>query len=118
MRYGSILLDSECSIVLPALVDVPTGGPLLLVGPGARRSVAVAGIHSLVLRSLAALPAGLVQCHFVDPVASGRSAERFMALADVNPALVGGSVAVDGRDIDELMAAMTEHVEKVARTWC
>ena len=101
----------------PALAPFPSSGNLLVEAPAEGRSAALAKVQGAMARLLTSLPPGLVRFTIVDPVGIGRGFGAFMRLADHDEALVSGQVWTDARQIDERLAELAAHMEKVTQKY-
>ncbi len=70
-----------------------------------------------MFRLLTSLPPGQVRFTIVDPIGIGRNFGAFMHLADFDEALVGGQVLTDPKQIDERLADLSTHMEKVTQKY-
>lgn len=104
---------------LPALLDFPAWSSLLAQSFGQNgdpeRSVAV--LQNTMLRLLTALPPGKVRFSILDPVGLGQNFAGFMHLADYNEELVGSRIWTEQRHIEQRLADLTEHMEKVIQKY-
>jgi S-DNA-T family DNA segregation ATPase FtsK/SpoIIIE len=101
----------------PALLPFPDRANLVIEAPREGRNVAIETLQSAMLRLLTSLPPGLVRFTIVDPVGIGRSFGAFMHLADYDEALVSRQVWTDPRQIDERLAELAAHMEKVTQKY-
>jgi hypothetical protein len=111
-RLGSYVHADLPEAAIPALVPI-TGAPGIQIDGAANRSEAVEVARSLVLRIIAALPPGAARFTFVDPKGLGESVAPFLALGEYDADLVGGGVLTTEDEIDEHLAALARHVERV-----
>ena len=70
-----------------------------------------------MLRLLTSLPPGQVRFTIIDPVGIGRNFGAFMHLADYDEALVNGQVWTDPRQINDRLADLSAHMEKVTQKY-
>ena len=101
----------------PALLPFPDRSNLLIEAPTEGRAAAIEVLRSAMLRLLTSLPPGQVRFTIVDPVGIGRNFGAFMHLADFDEALVTGQVWTDPRQIDERLADLAAHMEKVTQKY-
>ncbi len=101
----------------PALLPFPDGANLLIEAPHAGRAAAIGVLQAAMLRLLTSLPPGQVRFTIVDPVGIGRNFGAFMHLADFDEALVTGQVWTEPRQIDERLADLSAHMEKVTQKY-
>jgi S-DNA-T family DNA segregation ATPase FtsK/SpoIIIE len=101
----------------PALFTFPSNQSLILKASNNGRSSGAAGIQSLLLRLLASLPPGKLRFTFLDPVGLGQNAAPFMHLADYDEQLVTGKAWTEPQHIEQRLADLTEHMEKVIQKY-
>jgi len=101
----------------PALAPFPERANLVVEAPALGRGQALAAVQSAMFRLLTSLPAGMVRFTLVDPVGIGRSFGAFMHLADFDEALVSGQVWTDPRQVEERLAELSAHMEKVTQKY-
>ena len=70
-----------------------------------------------MFRLLTSLPPGMVRFTIVDPIGIGRNFGAFMHLADFDAALVTNQVWTDPRQIEERLAELAAHMEKVTQKY-
>ena len=101
----------------PALLPFPDRANLLVEAPPAGRPAALELLQAAMFRLLTSLPPGQVRFTIVDPVGIGRNFGAFMHLADFDEALVGGQALTDPRQIEERLAELSAHMEKVTQKY-
>jgi hypothetical protein len=101
----------------PALRPFPGAANLLIEAPPEGRTAALAALQASMLRLLTSLPPGRVQFTIVDPVGIGRGFGAFLHLADFDGALVSQQVWTDHRQIEERLAELGAHMEKVTQKY-
>lgn len=99
---------------LPLALGFPAHGSLLLEGDAREASAAV---NSIVLRLLAGFPPGRVAFTFIDAVGLGRDHAGLMHLADYEDTLIHGRIWTQPQQIEERLAELNEHVEKVIQMY-
>lgn len=105
------------SFAFPALMRFPERANLVIETPGEGRQAAGAVLQAAMLRILTSLPPGQVRFTIIDPVGIGRSFGAFMHLADFDPALVTQQVWTDARQIEERLADLAAHMERVTQKY-
>ena len=105
------------SFTFPALVPFPDRANLVVEAPAEGLRVALGVLQSAMLRLLTSLPPGQVRFTIVDPVGIGRNFGAFMHLADFDEALVTGQVWTEPRQIEERLADLSVHMEKVTQRY-
>jgi S-DNA-T family DNA segregation ATPase FtsK/SpoIIIE len=101
----------------PALLPFPDRANLLVEAPAAGRGASLDLLRAAMFRLLTSLPPGQVRFTIVDPIGIGRNFGAFMHLADFDEALVGGQVLTDPRQVDERLAELAAHMEKVTQKY-
>ena len=101
----------------PTLLPFPDRANLLIEVPPAGRPSAISMVQSSMFRLLTSLPPGQVKFTIVDPVGIGRNFGAFMHLADFDESLVTGQVWTDPRQIDERLADLSAHMERVTQKY-
>ncbi len=102
---------------LPAVVPFPERANLAVEAPAAGRAQALGVVQAAMFRLLTGLPPGLVRFTLIDPVGIGRSFGAFMHLADFDEALVSGQVWTEPRQVEERLADLAAHMEKVTQKY-
>lgn len=97
-----------------SLVDRPR---LVLTAEGDGRRAAVDALQLVMLRLLTTLPAGLVRFSLIDPAGLGESFGPFMHLADYDEQLAPKQVFTEPKRIEERLALVTAHMEKVLQKY-
>jgi hypothetical protein len=105
------------SFTFPALIPFPERANLLIEAPREGRAAALELLQSAMLRLLTSLPPGQVRFTIIDPIGIGRSFGAFMHLADIDESLVTGQVWTDPRQIEERLADLSAHMEKVTQKY-
>lgn len=101
----------------PALLPFPDRANLLIEGPAAARSAALGVLQAAMFRLLTGLPPGQVRFTIIDPIGIGRNFGAFMHLADFDEAMVGGPVLTETTQVDERLAELSAHMEKVTQKY-
>lgn len=81
------------------------------------REIAEAFVEDLVLRALAAFPAGTLRLAFIDPLRLGRSDAPFLPLGDHNPDLVHRRVRSSREDIEDLLKELVATIERITQRY-
>jgi S-DNA-T family DNA segregation ATPase FtsK/SpoIIIE len=101
----------------PALRAFPDRASLLIEAPGEARAVAIGVLQAAMFRLLTSLPPGRVRFTLIDPIGIGRNFGAFMHLADFDPSLVHDQVWTDPHQIEEQLADLAAHMEKVTQKY-
>ncbi len=109
--------DIPTEFTFPALLPFPDRSSLLIEAPRDGRAAAVGLLQAAMLRLLTSLPPGQVRFTIVDPVGIGKNFGAFMHLADIDEALVTNQVWTEPRQIEERLADLSAHMEKVTQKY-
>ncbi|MBT8484391.1 MAG: cell division protein FtsK, partial [Phycisphaerae bacterium] len=112
-----LAVDLPARFTLPATLDFPDHGSLLLLSDADGRAAAVDTLQTVMLRLLTLLPPGKVRFTIVDPVGLGETFAGFMHLGDYDDAFVGGRIWTETRHIEQRLADLTEHMETVIQKY-
>ena len=113
VRLGAFVHPDLPGVSIPALLAA-TGGPgVLFEGGAARGSRPWKRVRSMVLRLLAGLPPGAARFSFIDPKGMGEPIAPFLGLAEYDADLVAGGALTLDTEIEEHLAELTRHVERV-----
>jgi S-DNA-T family DNA segregation ATPase FtsK/SpoIIIE len=102
---------------IPAVLPFPGRANLLIEAPGERSGGASGVLQAAMMRLLTSLPPGQVRFTIVDPIGIGRGFGAFMHLADFDEALVTNQVWTEARQIEERLADLSAHMEKVTQKY-
>ncbi|AGA28803.1 FtsK/SpoIIIE domain-containing protein [Singulisphaera acidiphila] len=105
------------ALTIPALLPFPSRMNLLVETPGEGKGKATDVLQGAMLRLLTSLPPGQVRFTIIDPIGIGRSFGAFMHLADFDEALVTSQVWTEPRQIEERLADLSAHMEKVTQKY-
>ncbi|MCC6492261.1 MAG: cell division protein FtsK [Pirellulales bacterium] len=104
-------------LVLPAMMTLAEQPRLVITAEGAGRRAAAEVLRLVMLRFLTAMPAGKLRFTILDPAGLGDNFAAFMHLADYDEQLVGGRIWTDSKQIDQRLALVSEHMEKVLQKY-
>ena len=104
-------------LVLPATMTLSEQPRLVITAEGAGRQTAVDVLQLVMLRMLTSMPAGKLRFTIIDPSGLGKNFAGFMHLADYDEQLVGARIWTDPKHIDERLALVAEHMEKVLQKY-
>lgn len=113
----SVVTPEPLSGPLPLMLALPEEGSIVLQCDPDNRRTAVDALNHLILRILAALPPGKANFTLIDPVALGESFSAIMHLADYDEMLVNRRIWTEPADIDERLAELNAHMEKVIQMY-
>lgn len=110
--------ESELLWDLPALIQFPTPGNLLLhTSSATERVAAVRSLQCVMLRYLTALPPGKVKLTIIDPVGLGENFAAFMHLADYDESLIAHRIWTEPGHIEHRLADLTAHMESIIQKY-
>lgn len=95
----------------PIFFDLVAHGSLIIESSEESRDLADAMVRNLMLRAITSVPAGNLNITVIDPKELGKPFSWLMALADIDPALVGQRVWTQPLQIAEQLAGIARHVE-------
>ena len=110
-------LPAPPSFPLPLLLDFPLSGSMLIEASATTRNRAIETLGNSMMRLLATLPPGKCRFTILDPVGLGESFAGFMHLADYDENLVGARIWSDSKHIEQRLADLSEHMEKVIQKY-
>jgi hypothetical protein len=134
MRFGELTVDmnavpggisAEAALnegvparfTLPALLDFPRAGSLLVQATGSGRDQGVDLLQAVMLRMLTTIPPGKVRFTIIDPVGLGENFAGFMHLADYDDVLVTSRIWTEAGHIEQRLADLTEQMESIIQKY-
>ena len=114
---GPFTLPVPPPFAVPALLEFPRRGSLLIHADRAGRPRALAALQALMTRLLTAVPPGRARFTLIDPVGLGQNFAGFMHLTDYDEALVNGRIWTSPEQIDQRLTDLTEHMETVIQKY-
>jgi hypothetical protein len=102
---------------LPALLDFPRAGSLLIQATGEGRDRGVDLLQAVMLRMLTTIPPGKVRFTIIDPVGLGENFAGFMHLADFDDVLVTSRIWTEAGHIEQRLADLTEQMESIIQKY-
>jgi hypothetical protein len=102
---------------LPALLDFPRAGSLLIQATGQGRDRGVELLQAVMLRMLTTIPPGKVRFTIIDPVGLGENFAGFMHLADYDDVLVTSRIWTETGHIEQRLADLTEQMESIIQKY-
>lgn len=114
---ADFLAGRPSRLTVPALIELPMHGTLLVQADHQGRSAAIATLRTALLRLMTSLPAGRARFTLLDPVALGESFAGFMHLTDHAEALVGGRIWTETEQIEARLSELTAHMETVIQKY-
>jgi S-DNA-T family DNA segregation ATPase FtsK/SpoIIIE len=113
----SRLVPEQKSLQLPAWLSLEEHPRMVITADGPGRHAAAEILQMMMFRFLTAIPAGKLRFTIVDPAALGQNFATFMHLADHDEQLVGKRIWTDSRQIEERLALISDHMEKVLQKY-
>lgn len=110
------LVEAE-TVSAPLLLVFPERGSLLMETRESGNREVAGVLNNIVLRLLAAAPPGRVEFTVMDPVELGQNFAGLMHLADFEERLIDGRIWTQPAQIEERLAALNEHIEKVTQMY-
>lgn len=111
------LVPPQRELFLPAWMSLAEHPRLVITADGPGREAAAEVLQLMMLRFLAAIPAGKLRFTIIDPAALGHNFASFMHLADYDEQLIGKRIWTDSRQIDERLALVADHMELVLQKY-
>jgi S-DNA-T family DNA segregation ATPase FtsK/SpoIIIE len=111
------LHPEKTTLEIPALMSLDEQPRLILSASGQDRAKATHLLQMVMLRFLTALPAGKLRMTIIDPAGLGNNFAAFMHLADIDEQLVGPRIWTDGRQLEEQLSLLCEHLETVLQKY-
>ena len=116
-RIG-VLRCEDTDFSFPCLICFPADKSIMVrCAPGKTYKNALLGIQSFLLRLLTHIPPDRIRFTFIDPVGLGQNVVSFMHLADYDEQLVTSRAWSEPRHIEQRLAELTEHMEKVIQKY-
>ncbi len=109
--------DVPEQFTLPALVDFPRAGSLLVQAAGGGRDAAIETVQAVMLRMLTTIPPGKVRFTIIDPVGLGENFAGFMHLADYDEVLVTSRIWTEPVHIEQRLVDLTEQMENIIQKY-
>jgi S-DNA-T family DNA segregation ATPase FtsK/SpoIIIE len=113
IRLGTLFRPQLEKFRFPALIELPGDrGVVFDVGAGSR-PVAIDAVRSMLVRILAAIPAGEAQFTFIDPVGAGASIAPLLPLGEYRSDLVDDQVYEAEAEIEVKLGEVAAHIDRV-----
>ena len=110
-------LDATKHVRLPALLELPDHGSLLLEYPREGRQQAIDTLRAVMLRLFLSFPPGQARFTILDPVGLGESFAGFMHAGDYMEPLIGSRIWTEPAQIQEQLEDLTQHMETVIQKY-
>lgn len=102
---------------LPVVLALPQAASLLFETQGPARGPVQDALNQTILRLLTAMPPGKIDFTLLDPVELGQNFAGIMHLADFEDSLVNKRIWTEPRQIEQRLAELNEHMEKVIQMY-
>ncbi len=117
MPNDTRLHPEQTTFNLPALITLLEQPSMVVTAEGTGRQRAIALMQAVMLRWITGQPPGKVRFAILDPVGLGEGFNSFMHLADYDENLIATRIWSAGRDIDEQLMRLTQHMETVLQKY-
>ncbi len=121
-RLGNIKIDLELSdssvISAPLCLTYPDQGSVIFETGSSGREQAVGSLNNLIMRLLSVSPPGRLNFTIFDPIKLGQNFAGVMHLADYEEQLINNRIWTQSSQIEQRLADLNEHMEKVSRCIC
>jgi hypothetical protein len=104
------------AISVPLVLRYPQEGSILFEARG-DASLPIAALNATIFRLLAASPPGKLSFTIIDPVRLGQNFSAITHLADYEENILNGRIWTEPNQIEDRLAAVTEHMEKVIQMY-
>ncbi|MCI0744650.1 MAG: ATP-binding protein [Verrucomicrobia subdivision 3 bacterium] len=104
-------------ISLPLLLTYPHEGSILIESNRSGTDEIAGALNNIIYRLLATSPPGKLTFTIIDPVRLGQNFAAVMHLADFEENIVNGRIWTQGGQIEERLADLNEHMEKVIQMY-
>jgi hypothetical protein len=115
-RAKSLAGAAKCA-ALPALLELPEHGSLLLEYPREGRPQAIETLRAVMMRLFTSFPPGQVRFTILDPVGLGESFAGFMHAGDYLEGLVGSRIWTEPAQVQEQLEDLSQHTENVIQKY-
>jgi len=112
-----LAFPGSAAISLPLVLTYPQQGSILFETTKSGNDLVIASLNNIIFRLLATSPAGKLSFTIIDPVKLGQNFATVMHLADYEDNLINGRIWTQPNQIEERLAALNEHMEKVIQMY-
>ncbi len=112
-----LALPGSPHISIPLALTYPDHGSLLFESSESGGPGVIGALDNIILRLLATTPPGKIAFTIIDPVGLGQNFAGLMHLADYEEALINRRIWTQRDQIDERLAELAEHIEKVIQMY-
>ena len=112
-----LALPGPTRVSLPLALTFPAEGSLLFETKESGSASVNNTVNNIAMRLLTTTPPGKLSFTFIDPVGLGQNFSGLMHLADYEESLVNRRIWTQRDQIEERLAEMSEHIEKVIQMY-
>jgi DNA segregation ATPase FtsK/SpoIIIE, S-DNA-T family len=105
------------SLSVPLVLRYPREGSILFETSRSGAEPIVSALNGIVFRLLATTPPGKLSFTIIDPVKLGQNFAAITHLADYEENILNGRIWTEPNQIEDRLAAVTEHMEKVIQMY-
>ncbi len=116
-RSERLALPGPAQFHFPLTLTFPQQGCVLFETKNSGHDEIIGTLNNIILRLLSAAPPGRVNFTIIDPVELGQNFAGVMHLADFEPRLINSRIWTQGTQIEEQLANLSEHIEKVTQMY-
>jgi S-DNA-T family DNA segregation ATPase FtsK/SpoIIIE len=116
-RDPRLALPGPPLVTVPIALAFPARGSVLFETEESGGAAVNGALNNIVLRLLATTPPGKLSFTIIDPVGLGQSFAGLMHLTDYEESLVNRRIWTQRDQIEERLAELSEHVEKVIQMY-
>ena len=110
-------LPGPAELTLPLTLSYPREGSLLFETGESATTAIIGCLNNIVLRLFTTSPPGKVAFTIIDPVGLGQNFAGMMHFSDYEEALINRRIWTQRDQIDERLAELSEHIEKVIQMY-
>jgi len=112
-----LVLPGPTALSLPAALAFPYQGSLIFETSDSGEADVFSTLNNIILRLLYTNPPGKLTFTIIDPVRLGQNFAGLMHLGDYQESLINRRIWTQGDQIEERLAEMSEHIEKVIQMY-
>ncbi len=116
-RDPRLPLPGPTHLSLPLALAYPQAGSLLFETKESAGPTIIGTLNNIILRLLTTTQPGKVAFNIIDPVGLGQSFAGLMHLGEFEEALINRRIWTQRDQIDERLADLSEHIEKVIQMY-
>lgn len=105
------------TLAVPLVLRYPQQGSILFEISRSGSDAVVGALNAIIFRLLATTPPGKLSLTIIDPVKLGQNFSALTHLADYEENILNGRIWTESNQIEDRLAAVTEHMEKVIQMY-